>query len=318
MYNSENKAIRNILQRKQFAEDSVLELIESLRENKNFFNAESKYLDISIRYRLMKSELENNGTQSAELAKIENDFKEAEKAFKDVLNELGYDENYSKPKYFCSICNDTGYVNDTDCICLIAEKNRLSKEQINSSITDIDSFDNVSLEKVHKSNVVTLKNAYGLLNKVVMNYPDIKTRIVTLVGPVGCGKTFAASIASNALSKRGFTTLMLPAFKVFDIFKTHTFADIKEKENIISPLESVDVLIIDDLGSEGLVPEFISGYLGQLIFRRSEKLTIITTNYEPEKLEKYGKRFHSRACDTSTCLTLVIKGVDLRIQNKAD
>ncbi|HQC55163.1 MAG TPA: ATP-binding protein [Clostridia bacterium] len=308
MNNFEKQALRKITSRKTKSELIASGNLAKLRENKKFFDLESQHIALSIKAAKEAPESEFKATLLSELQKIDNDMEA-------LLNELGFTKNDIKTKVYCPVCNDSGYINGERCRCLIDEINTVSKEATKTSLTDISSFKKIDVKSLPKANAPTLSAAYKILDKVVINYPNIKTRILTITGPVGCGKTFAVSVASNAFAKNGTSTLIISSSDIFSIFKTYHFAfDMDEKEDIFEEILNCDVLIIDDLGSEGSVPDFLIPYLTYIIDKRSNLLTIITTNYNMEDIaDHYGKRLQSRLCNVQNTITIALEGDDLRL-----
>lgn len=308
MNNFERQALQNILSKRAKAEHLADANLAKLRENKKFFDLESQYIYLSIKTAKADPKTDNKATLFAELKKTEKDMYKA-------MKELGFNKDDIKTKVFCSSCNDSGYINGERCKCLIDEINLVAKEINKTSLTDIDSFKNIDVNKLPKANAPTLSAAYKILDKVVTNYPHIKTKIITITGPVGCGKTFSVSIASNAFAKNGASTLLISAHDIFSIFKAYHFAfDADEREDIFDEILNSNVLIIDDLGSEGKVPDFLIPYLTHIVDKRANLLTIFTTNFNMEDIsEHYGKRLQSRMCNTQNTLTIALEGEDLRL-----
>ena len=75
---------------------------------------------------------------------------------KKLLNSLNIDDNYLKPHYECSDCNDTGYITNSHesvmCHCLRQKLFDLEYNKSNISNLEKDNFDNFSFELYSKSN----------------------------------------------------------------------------------------------------------------------------------------------------------------------
>lgn len=308
MKNFDQQAKMNISARKTAAEYSALRNLETLRKDETYFSLESEKMRLSLEIAKMASKGLETGDLKSSLSKVKLELSNRGKL-------LGFKESDIVPSYTCKACNDSGYLDGEACTCLKQEKYKLIKLDGNIGLTDIFSFADISLEKIHKENIKSLTVAYNLLDKFVAVFPEApKSHIITLLGTVGCGKTYAASVAGNAVMDKGYTSLLIPSFKLADLFSKYHYAFEINKPYILSSIYDVDLLIIDDLGTEEIQGDFLPAYLYQLLFNREDKFTIITTNHRMDAIQdKYGKRIYSRIADTSRAKVIELQGKDLRI-----
>jgi len=105
-----------------------------------------------------------------------------------------------------------------------------------------------------------------------------------LIGPSGVGKShIAISLAVSAISC-GHTALHVSAFDlVGDIRQAEALG---ERDELISGLSSVDLLVLEDLGMKGFPPG-AAEYLLEVFFRRYERASTIVTTNRP--IEDWGK-----------------------------
>lgn len=111
-----------------------------------------------------------------------------------------------------------------------------------------------------------LKGGYGLL----------------LHGPHGTGKTALAAILMREAYQRGAACLILPASDLTDAFFG---ADYNEEKTVRCQMETVDLLVLDDVGSEHC-SEFSKSAV-ERIFRyryHDKSSTILTTNVSLDTL----------------------------------
>lgn len=308
--NFDRQAKLNIAERKRRAEYIASSLLDELRTDPIFFQLESRQIELWIKLAKMYSESPEKDSLNRELIQIN-------EQMSNRIIELGHTSEELNPRYFCMTCKDTGYINGQECICLKKEKYRLLKESGNFFTTDKCSFSDVSVDSLPDENKRSLTAAYSLLNKFVTAFPEAhKSHIITLLGTVGCGKTFAASVVANAIMDKGFTSLLLPSFKLADIFSKYHFAYESEKPYILDEINDVDLLIIDDLGTEEIRGDFLPGYLYQLLCNRENKYTLITTNLMMDSIhDRYGVRVHSRMSNISCSKVIELNGKDLRIHS---
>ena len=135
---------------------------------------------------------------------------------------------------------------------------------------------------------------------------------LTFYGPPGTGKSFLAGCLCSEFQRLGRFALFLPAGELNRLF----FALIREDGRQFDELlQSADLLVLDDLGTEPLIPNITKEHLLDLISRRtnSDKLTVVTTNLSPEDfLKRYGERLFSRLLKSRRASVIPFRGRDLR------
>ena len=101
-----------------------------------------------------------------------------------------------------------------------------------------------------------------------------------------------------------------------DMLKYHC-ARLEEKEEILSPYLSSEILFIDDLGTENKINKVTNEYLYLVINDRmmNHKKTVITTNLDFGQIQdSYGERIFSRFAHKKQSLKIVFPGKDLRVK----
>ena len=126
-----------------------------------------------------------------------------------------------------------------DSLCLWEGKKKLSA-----------SFDN--WDPNQQSNLTVARNLKGNaanLSKLMKNHP----KKIVLFGPPGTGKTMLSLAMMNYLRADGKTTMFVSSTELVALFwRSYKYKDAQDrKEKILDAMESVDVLVIDDLGTEG-------------------------------------------------------------------
>ncbi|MBA3470140.1 MAG: ATP-binding protein [Herpetosiphonaceae bacterium] len=132
-----------------------------------------------------------------------------------------------------------------------------------------------------------------------------------LRGSYGCGKTHLAAAIANTALERGNPVVFATTPDLLDSFRA-TFDSDSEitYEQHTNLIRTVDLLVLDDLGTENSTP-FAKQTLFQIINHRSNfKLpTVITTNLENSDLDP---RLSSRFTDITICEELRITAPDFR------
>ena len=229
-----------------------------------------------------------------------------------VFCEIGFQRANLYPKYFCPVCQDTGFVEGKECACVAKIKSELNLK--NSQIANFMSFENIDYSMISTD---VLKGIIQKLQKISQT-ENQKYRMITLCGNAGVGKTFFLQCMANEFLKRSKNVLMDTAFQINnDFLKLHTSFEQKDKIAYLDKYLEPDVLIIDDLGSEPTYKNVTKEYFYLLLNQRGldKKITLISTNLLPSNLsDRYGERCFSRIINKAHNLFLKIENDDLRFR----
>ena len=235
----------------------------------------------------------------------------------DCLALLGYDPNYTQPKFECAKCKDTGYDGARLCECF---KRELTLETCRRSglgrLVDMQTFESFSLEYYEYDRDVY--ENMSLAYEVCKNYAEefsSESENLMLIGNTGLGKTHLSTAIAGKVIARGFDVCYDTATNVFSAFENEKFG--KQNSKFSTPTEryfDCDLLIIDDLGTEP-VTQFTISFLYNLINTRSmnRKPILLNTNLSLADMQKkYGDRIASRLFGESIILKFM--GKDIRLQ----
>lgn len=243
-----------------------------------------------------------------------------------LLESHGYPKDYLQPKYICSACQDTGYVENSKCHCFKQAIVDLLYSQ--SNVRDAIKVENFSTFTYkyysdHYIEETTNLTPYENMKRVVKKAKrfieefDEKYENLLIYGNTGVGKTFLSNCIAKELLDKAHTVIYLTSFQLFEILEKYKFNHEDDYENIRNQFDYIldcDLLIIDDIGTE-LSNSFINSQLYQCINERhlKQKSTIISTNLSFEQLKSnYSERIFSRI--TSNYILLKIVGEDIRPQ----
>lgn len=143
---------------------------------------------------------------------------------------------------------------------------------------------------------------------------------VLLYGPAGTGKTTLMAYVSNYLLENKKTVLVMSLKQYLDKLKSDLSEASKVEEEILKAVREVDLLCLDDLGTEKY-SEFVEEKLFSLVDTRyrTEKSIIITTNLNFSKdknqcefIEKFDSKGRIRDRIIEMCYPIAVDGESKR------
>ena len=201
----------------------------------------------------------------------------------------------------CPLCQDTGYVDGKKCQCflklqgeLLYRQSRMGAvlERENFSKFQLERFDNI--EKLGQCGNKTLREYIKEIRDYLINYCEEypkNNRSILFTGSTGTGKTYFLHSIAKALLDRGVSVLYFTATGLFEYFSKRM-----REEDTEDYIEEVDVILIDDLGTEfsnSFTTSRFFALLNQRILDR--KTMLISTNLNFKELrEMYSDRVVSR------------------------
>lgn len=228
-----------------------------------------------------------------------------------LLVKYGYTKGDLEPKFYCTTCCDTGFVNGGKCNCLKAELTKILFEE--SAIDQSKSFENST--ETDEKNLV----AYKFCREFSKKWPNTKICNVVLTGKTGTGKSYLTNAMAIEFAKNGHNVLNMTAYQLNNTFLQYHLADFSQKGVMMENLTDVDVLVIDDLGTENILKNVTMEYLYLLVNERTlnGKVTVVSTNLNLVELRnRYEDRIFYRLTDKSKAIVAQLVGKDKRSQTK--
>lgn len=289
------KALEEINRRKITAENLALQNKIKAFENKDFKKIYQLYVNSMI-------EDAKNG--------VVNDYKELKNKMQNLLNEMKISS--IEPQYFCSKCNDTGYIDGKFCQCFIEIANEILKTE--SGFAKLEDFESSNFDLFDDK--ITTQKIYTKMKQWCNS--NFNKTLIYISGGTGAGKTHLVKCMANELIKNNHLVCLTTSFAINqDFIKSYTTKDLEKKQSLLSKYLQSEILIIDDLGTEIRQPFITNNYLYQILNERKVKKlpTLITSNLKIADLQDYyDERISSRIIDKSSSICLNLEQQDLRLK----
>lgn len=252
---------------------------------------------------------------------------------KALIKSITNSTTYFSPNFECKLCLDTGYVTkdglSTLCSCLkqkiydvyYNKSNIGNIEKENFSTFNEKIFSTTKNKEKYNSDLSPRENIIIIKDKTqsfINNFDDISEKNLIFTGTTGTGKTFLTNCIANELLKMNKTVLYQTAPVMFDKILNEKFQKDTLSSNFFENILTVDLLIIDDLGSENISDSKISDLftiINTRLLNQNHRITktIISTNLSIEDLfNLYTPRIGSRMAGNYRFLRFF--GDDLRFK----
>lgn len=312
----ENNDILKELQ-KEYEKNRSIALNELENRKQLLYKREPELLEIenqlnSLGISTAKCILNNN--DSSYLNNLKQEIEKLKAKQKALFDKLNIDENYLKPHFNCNICKDTGYITENyqTSMCSCLKQKLLDIEYNKSNIANLnkDTFDNFNFnvysddinKEKYNSNLSPRENIKlikDLSEQFINNFDNPEAKNLLFTGNTGLGKTFISNCIANEMLKSGKTVLYQTAPVMLDSIIDYRFGK-KNNQNICEHIYSVDLLIIDDLGTEttnSMKSTELFNIINTRLLNSSNNVTktIISTNLNIKNLyDTYDERIVSR------------------------
>ena len=182
-----------------------------------------------------------------------------------------------------------------------------------------DSFSAFSLEYYSGADRAVMEMTLDTCRSYAIGFGEDSPNLL-FQGGTGLGKTYLSACIARVVAAKGFSVCYETAAAALEYYERAKFSrDIGESEEAstrVKRMESCDLMILDDLGTEMITPMSQSALYTLLNNRLvNGKKTIISTNCpDDELMRRYTPQIYSRISGEYTALPFV--GKDIRILRK--
>lgn len=220
----------------------------------------------------------------------------------------------------CALCGGTGYIGSTMCRCLSELCRQEQKKEISLLSCGEYRFADFRLDYYSSEKDPT----YGASPRAIMTHTlDVCRRYadnfsqdsgnLLFNGGTGLGKTMLSACIACEVAEKGYSVVYESAPHLFSKLEKNRFHPDEDSAMAASKLESCDLLIIDDLGTE-LPGQFVVASLYVLVNNRllAGKATVISTNLNISEIAvRYSPQIASRLQGNYQLLPFA--GQDIRV-----
>lgn len=236
-----------------------------------------------------------------------------------LLKENGFDEDALAIKYTCSVCNDSGFVNERMCNCHRELLKEIERDNLRRfAPVDDCTFNSFNTEyypaQAMENGVSPREKAQKILESCRTYAQGFNSHAASILfmGGTGLGKTHLSLAIANVVINKGYSVVYGTAQNILSDLQNESFGRYENLDYTEREVLAADLLIIDDLGTE-FKNQFSVACLYNIINTRilKKKPTIISTNFSYDDFERdYNQRITSRIA--GVYITLVLEGNDIR------
>lgn len=236
------------------------------------------------------------------------------------LIEACFEEGFLDESPICPHCGGSGYVGSRMCECLCELCRQEQKKELTILTGGKESFAQFRLD--YYSNTFDPRYRASARDIMEKNLNACRTYAATFSessgnllfsGGTGVGKTFLAASIARAVAERGYSVCYETSSQLFTKLERAKFNSDEEARKQTDKYAAIDLLIIDDLGTE-MPGQFVTAALYSLLNERllAAKPMIITTNLSVEEVgRRYSPQIASRLYGSFARYTFL--GEDIRV-----
>ena len=234
-----------------------------------------------------------------------------------LLKKHGLPREYLQPTYVCPLCRDTGYVGDPvrqKCACRLKLEQQYLTEA--ARINERETFETFRAD-IYPDEASRQKGQkiLAFCERYADTLPAPKIPQLYFYGMSGRGKSFMGNaIAARAIA-HCVETLRLTAYRMNE----EIMAGFSTNESPLPRFTRVPLLVLDDLGTEAMIPNVTAESLFAIADQRnsSRLATVYISNLNADELaDRYGERTASRILDAAISRSIIFDVESLRVKKE--
>ena len=260
----------------------------------------------------------SEGAQDAmEAARQQNKALQAER---EALLRDHFEPGYLSDGPYCAHCGGSGYLGTAMCDCLKKLCIEEQRKELGAIFTGGECFENFRLDyypdtfspQLGAAPRAIMQKALRSCQEYARSFSEHSGNLL-LTGNTGLGKTHLALAIGRAVGDMGHSVCYETAVSLFSRLEQAKFTPTEDNRRAAEKLETCDLLILDDLGTE-MPGQFTTAALYGLLNARLmlRRPMVITTNLNVDEAGKrYSPQIASRLYGDFVRLTFV--GSDIRV-----
>ena len=277
-------------------------------------------IDLQLR-RSMSLAAQAAFTKGADAAAAMEQVKQANlslQAERKALLDAHFAPDYLNEQPICPTCGGSGYIGSAMCACLTELCRQEQKKELSVLAAGDQYFENFRLDyysaaaQGRHSPRSIMERTFTLCRQYAVGFTPASGNLL-FNGGTGLGKTFLSACVAREVAEKGYSVAYETASHLFSKLEKNRFNPDQASSEAVEKLQSADLLIIDDLGTE-LPGNFVTAALYTLVNDRllAGKPMVISTNLNIEEIgRRYSPQIASRLQGSFTLLPFV--GQDIRI-----
>lgn len=304
---------------------------EMLRRQGEVYARVPELRDIDARLRaqmarLVRLTIAKSPRLKEELAALEEENLDLQMRRAELLTQYGFGTDYLDELVSCPKCRDTGIFEGGVCSCLDRLYNRELTRELGTLMRRGDeSFERFDLTLYPDapegegglSPRAVMRRVSEACRRYAENFSDASPNLL-FQGGTGLGKTYLSACIARVVAEKGFSVCYDTASAALEAYEKAKFSrDTEEGEAAavrVKRMESCDLMILDDLGTE-MTTQMTQSALYTLLNGRlvNRKPCILSTNLSDEELRRrYTGPIASRILGEFRCFPFV--GEDIRLK----
>lgn len=333
----DNQIYKDILKKRDIKRQRKID--EAITKKKKIYAGYPKLEEIDNNINMMALNITRSIVASDEITRqVEQDnmklkLDKLKKEKEKELKKIGLKQEDLEPNFDCKICNDTGVIieNNITSFCNCFRQEILNNTYKQSNIIKLEEENFKTFDSCYYSNKAS-KEKYGInksplenieiIKKMSMEFCDNikseKQKNLLFTGNTGLGKTFLSNCIAKDVIEKGLNVVYQTSPILMDQILDYKFSYDKtnEQKEKYNKIFNVDLLIIDDLGTETMNNNKFTELFNIINTRLlNNKKMVISTNLSLNDLyNRYDERILSRLIGNFNICKFI--GEDIRLKKK--